>query len=382
MKNEEQPLFVSDPQTNKEGMSSYTSYTLQGSKLSEGRSRRYRDFDALRKKMVERWPGIYIPNIPHKKYIGNQDKETIGLRMQMLNLFLKKICQINYLYKSEELTTFLEASNDIRKNLDNLKPDTIENLLRKYSQVFTDYDDNFDVIEGKKEQEEFSKKLLANYPKLKEFRHLVFQEKENYYQTHKIETKVLNLITLYEKNILTEFVDQDEDKKVLFNMKNIELCKDITNTQEKMINPYDRLYQSLTEDYLATEAMKDALDGLKYLQDYYMKLTRNLTTTNVALNDLQAGKTSIKNIFGKRDGNINKLTQQKEKLETDIDHLGQIIKISTFNMQNQIKNFKVKSLEHYYAQLARIKKDTESNAKLTDDLWETVCKDPNISSTD
>ena len=36
-------------------------------------------------------------------------------------------------------------------------------------------------------------------------------------------------------------------------------------------------------------------------------------------------------------------------------------------MQNQIKNFKVKSLEHYYAQLARIKKDTESNAKLTDD---------------
>ena len=68
MENEEvQQLFVSDPILNKDGVTQYTSYTLQGSKIPEPVSRRYRDFDALRKKFVERWPGVFIPNIPHKK---------------------------------------------------------------------------------------------------------------------------------------------------------------------------------------------------------------------------------------------------------------------------------------------------------------------------
>ena len=31
---------------------------------------------------------------------------------------------------------------------------------------------------------------------------------------------------------------------------------------------------------------------------------------------------------------------EKEKLEKDIEYLRQVIKIATFNMQNEIKNFK------------------------------------------
>ena len=69
----------------------------------------------------------------------------------------------------------------------------------------------------------------------------------------------------------------------------------------------------------------------------------------------------------------------KERLEKDIDYLGQIIKIATFNMQNQIKKYKTVSLENYYSQLKMIAKDTEFNAKISDDLWETIVKDKNIS---
>ena len=94
MENEGQQLYVSDPVFNKEGVSGYTSYTLQGSKLPEPLSRRYRDFDALRKKLVERWPGVFIPNIPHKKTMGNTDKEIVGLRIEMINRFLKKLSKI------------------------------------------------------------------------------------------------------------------------------------------------------------------------------------------------------------------------------------------------------------------------------------------------
>ena len=98
-------------------------------------------------------------------------------------------------------------------------------------------------------------------------------------------------------------------------MKNIDLCKNISNAQEKVINPYDRLYEAITEDYLDTEAMKEALESLKKLQDDYNKLTKNLTSTNITLNDLQAGKSNIKSMlsFKGREENISGLMMEKEK---------------------------------------------------------------------
>ena len=376
-----QPLFVSDPVFNKEGVTGFTSYTLQGSKLPEPLSRRYRDFDALRRKFIDRWPGVFIPNIPHKKTVGNKDKEIVGLRIEMINRFLKKLSKIDYLFNSDEMELFLQNSSNVSKTLDSIKEDTYEELLKKYASVFTDYDDNFDTITGKKDQDEFAKKLNENYPKLRAFRTFIAQEKERFKDVQKNYLVIINNLSIYEKEVVNTFVNNDENKLVFYNMKNIDLCKNISNAQEKVINPYDRLYEAITEDYLDTEAMKEALESLKKLQDDYNKLTKNLTSTNITLNDLQAGKSNIKSMFSfkGREESISGLMMEKEKLEKDIENLGQVIKIATFNMQNQIKNFKNVSLEHYYGELSRIEKDTESNAKIFDDLWDTVVKDGNIS---
>ena len=382
MENEEvQQLFVSDPIKNKDGIKEFTSYTLQGSKIPEPVSRRYRDFDALRNKFLERWPGVFIPNIPHKKAIGSTDKEIVDLRIEMINRFLKKLSHIDYLFNSDEMELFLQNSNNVPKTLENIKQDSYQELLKKYSGVFTDYDDNFDTIAGKSEQDEFYKQLGVLYPKLRTFRAFIFQERERFKSVQQNYIAVINMLSTYEKEIVNNFVNNDENKLVFFNMKNIDLCKNISNVQEKMINPYDRLYDSITEDYLDTEAMQEALESLKSLQDNYNKLTKNLTSTNVQLNDLQAGKTNVKSLlrFKNREDNINSLMAEKEKLEKDIDYLGQIIKIATFNMQNQIKKFKIVCLENYYSELSKIEKDTEYNAKIFDELWETVVKDKNIS---
>ena len=382
MKNVEgYPLFVSDPIFNKESVGGFTSYTLQGSKIPEPLSRRYRDFHALRKKLIERWPGVFVPNIPHKKTVGNKDKEIIGMRVEMINRFLKKLSKIDYLYNSDEMQLFLQNSSNVSKTLDNIKEDSYEELLKKYSSVFTDYDDNFDTLKGKTEQDEFHKKLAENYPRLRSFRAFIYMQKERFKDEQKNYLAVINLISLYEKEIVNTFVNNDENKLVFFNMKNIDLCKIISNAQEKVINPYDRLYDAITEDYLNTEAMSEALDSLKTLQDNYNKLTKNLTSTNVQLNDLEAGKSNVKSMFSfkGREESISGLMMEKEKLEKDIENLGQVIKIATFNMQNEIKNFKNISLESYYGELSRIESDTEANAKIFDDLWETVVKDGNIS---
>ena len=378
MENEEvQQLFVSDPIKNKDGIKEFTSYTLQGSKIPEPVSRRYRDFDALRNKFLERWPGVFIPNIPHKKAIGSTDKEIVDLRIEMINRFLKKLSHIDYLFNSDEMELFLQNSNNVPKTLENIKQDSYQELLKKYSGVFTDYD----TIAGKSEQDEFYKQLGVLYPKLRTFRAFIFQERERFKSVQQNYIAVINMLSTYEKEIVNNYVNNDENKLVFFNMKNIDLCKNISNVQEKMINPYDRLYDSITEDYLDTEAMQEALESLKSLQDNYNKLTKNLTSTNVQLNDLQAGKTNVKSLlrFKNREDNINSLMAEKEKLEKDIDYLGQIIKIATFNMQNQIKKFKIVSLDNYYNELSKIERDTEKNARIYDELWDIVVKDKNIS---
>ena len=153
----EPEMYVSDPQYIKEGMKGFTFYSLKGSHVPETISRRYRDFEALRKKMVERWPGIFIPKLPNKKKVGNKGKNISVIRVEMLNRFLKKISKIKYLLNSEELGLFLQNTSNVGRTLDGLKEQTYEDLSRKYFSTFLEYDSNFDTITGKNEQDIFSK---------------------------------------------------------------------------------------------------------------------------------------------------------------------------------------------------------------------------------
>ena len=328
---------------------------------------------------MERWPGVYIPNLPHKKKVGNKSKKIVSMRLKMINRFLKKLSKLDYLFNSEEMDLFLQNTSSVTKTLEGIKLENYEDLLKKYSLAFTDYDDNFDINSGKKEQDKFLKQITEIYPKIKHFRSLVSQAKERYRGEQQNYLDVINMLTLYEKETIKDFVNNDENKLVFFNMKNIELCENISNAQEQVINPYERLYEAITEDYLNTEAIIEGLETLKNLQETYGKLAKNYNNTNTLLIELQAGKQSVKTMFKNKEKEISKLISEKEEQEKNINDLGEIIKIATFNMQNTITNFKTVSLNNYYAELSRIEGDTEKNAIIFDNLWETVVKDKNIS---
>ena len=379
MEDNEPEMYVTDPVFTKDHVKGYISYTLKGSRVPEPLSRRYRDFDALRKKLVERWPGVYIPNIPHKKMVGNKGKRIIAIRVEMINRFLKKLSKIEYLFNTEEMELFLQNTSNVSKTLDGIKLENYEDLLKKYSSAFTDYDDNFDTTAGKAEQQKFEKKLDEIYPKIKNFRNIVLHARDRYKSEQENYLAVINMISLYEKETISNFVNSDESKLVFFNMKNEELCHHISDAHEQVINPYDRLYNAITEDYLNTEAMKESLETLKDLQETYNKLNKNFENVNGKLNDFQQGKSSVKTMFKNKEKEITKLTAEKESLEKDMDDLGKIIKIAIFNMQNEIRDFKMVSLDNYYAELSRIEGDTEKNATISDNLWDTVIKDKNIS---
>ena len=376
----EPEMYVSDPQYIKEGVKGFTFYSLKGTKVPEVLSRRYRDFDALRKKMVERWPGIYIPKLPNKKkVVGNKGQKLSLIRAEMINRFLKKIAKIKYLMESDEMGLFLQNTSNVGKTLEAIKAENYEDLSKKYFSTFLDYDDNFDTKAGKEDQDKFEKKLLESLPKMKNFLLLVSAAMERFADEQENYSAVINMLSFYEKESLSNFVNNDENKLVFFNMKNQELCENIGNSQKQVINPYSRLYSAITDDYLNSEAMTEALEGLKNLQDSYNKLNKSLSNINIELSELQAGKGSVKSLFKNKEKEIARLNNDKEAIEKNINNLGNAIKIATFNMQNAIKDFKITELDNYYAELSRIESDTEKNAQISDDLWETVIKDKNIS---
>lgn len=173
-----------------------------------------------------------------------------------------------------------------------------------------------------------------------------------------------------------------EDKLVFFNSNNSDLNKSIADTLENYKNPFDKLHESISEDYLDVEAMIDAFNSLNGLQETYEKLTKNFATCSAQLTDLQAGKTNIKTVFSfkSRDRDIDSLIKEKDELEKNIESLGQIIKIATFNMENEVSKFRQASLELYYKELITLQKASKNNYHYLNNLWCSLAQDPNLQT--
>ena len=59
-------IYISNSTLTKDTLGSYYNYTLQGTKIIESIERRFKDFETLRSKLRLRWPGIFLPRLPHK----------------------------------------------------------------------------------------------------------------------------------------------------------------------------------------------------------------------------------------------------------------------------------------------------------------------------
>jgi sorting nexin-1/2 len=80
-------------------------------------SRRYKEFFALRTTLAQRWPGIYIPAIPEKKLVGNNDDGFLEERRHLLERFMKECGRLDYVTHSKEFKIFARDKGDIEKIL-------------------------------------------------------------------------------------------------------------------------------------------------------------------------------------------------------------------------------------------------------------------------
>ena len=89
------PMYIENSEKHGKNVGSFISYTLNGKDIIGKMTRRYSDFFALYEKLVQRWPGVYIPKIPPKIITKNTSRKKIKRRMRLLNRFCLNLSEID-----------------------------------------------------------------------------------------------------------------------------------------------------------------------------------------------------------------------------------------------------------------------------------------------
>ena len=130
------PMYIEHPEKHDKNIGSFISYTLNGTDIVGKITRRYSDFFALYEKLVQRWPGIYIPRIPPKIITKNTSRKRVKRRMRLLNRFCLNLSEIDYLYNCDETSMFKgnnqeDAHEFIIFMIDILHEDLNKNIYKK-----------------------------------------------------------------------------------------------------------------------------------------------------------------------------------------------------------------------------------------------------------
>lgn len=367
------PMYIDNPKKVDKTVTSYISYTLDGTDLTEQLTRRYSDFYALYEKLLQRWPGIYIPRIPPKKITGNQDPNIIKTRMRLLNRFCLNLSNIEYLYKAEETTIFKNNIPDVANSINKLPELSYGDLLSRMKEAFPEFNENYDMIVGKSKISEFDAFLKKCQKNIEEFQNSVNLASEKREIERKQYLEMIQGFSNYEKDNMISYADNNENSLIFSNPAYSSLSEKVLKLKQEMINPFVAFKNWLEEEELDVEAMQIAIKQINQLLEEEDKLKEKLLTLEEDIKKGQAGQVNFfKGLFKKKEDIIAETEKEKENIEQKIKDLEVIIKIVGDNMENQIEVFKNDKTQNYYKYLKMFAILQRESNKVVRELWTLV----------
>ena len=383
------PMYIDNPKkVEKPVVGSFIQYTMDGTDITEPLTRRYSDFFSLYEKLLQRWPGIYIPRIPPKKITGNMDPSVIRTRMRLLNRFCLNLSNIEYLYKAEETNIFRNNIPDVANAINKLPELSLSEILTRMKEAFPEYNENYDIIVGKSKFETFETFLTACEKKIGEFKSSVDSASEKRDADKKQFLELVKGFTNYEKDNMMIYADNNVNSLIFFNPAYSSLSERVLKLKQDMINPFVAFRDWLQEEILDVEAMKEALKQIRNLLETESKLKDKLNTLEEDLKKGQQGQVNIfKSIFKKKEDIIAEMEKEKEITQQKIADIGEIIKIVGDNMENQIEIFKNDKTQNYYKYLKMFAILQRESNRVIRELWTLVKNglndiNPNMASDD
>lgn len=365
------PMYVKDPVVN-DAMIKYVTYTLAGRSINQDHLiRRFSDFFALREKLVERWPGIFIPSIPPKKAVGNLEPKNVDHRMRKLNDFCYKLSHYSFLMNSEEVQMFQTATGDCGKAITALPKLSYTDILQKYQSTFTNYYENYDIILGKGKMIELSsflKRALKNIKAFKETVTTAYSRSEDELERY---ISMMKSIEEYETKTLAEYAE-NSNKLIFSNGDKGDIIDRISALDTTLLNPYRYLVDWVESEEMDLEAMLETLDGLTGLNTTMEKLQQKIDNIDRDLKNGTYEKKGFMKLFSSEKNSKEGLESQKQKCEEDIEALKMILKIAHCNMECQFGHFKEEKVKMYQKSIKLFAITQRGNNKFLEDLWKDI----------
>ena len=381
--------MVSDPLL-VEGIKSYVQYKVTGELVKEPIYRRFSDFYSLREKLVERWPGLYIPNLPPKLTMGNLEKKVIEMRTRVINDFCHKISKFDFILDSDELQIFLIRCNDVSKAINNLPKLNYEEILARYKKIFSDVvqkieEENCELEKYVKKINDaipFMKKVLLN---LKGFKKSIISTEENKEKEINYYYDLMNVFRNFEKHTLMEYVNNDKDKLVFSNPTNKETFQKISDIKEQFKNPFTELASWIDDDILDFNAMLFSLESIINLNELLDKLNSRLTAIEDEIIKYRSNEYNYLTLWIKWktvEGILFDLRQEEKTTRNTIKALNSIISIASKITLDNLEIFKVVKLQRYHKHIKKFAEVQKANGDIINKLWSYISNDPKLKDKD
>lgn len=366
------PMFIENPQKTDKKVGSYISYTLNGTDITEQMSRRYSDFHALYEKLIQRWPGVYVPRIPPKKITKNTSRKMIKRRMRLLNRFCLNLSNIDYLYSCDETSLFKGNTPDLANAISKLPELSLEDTLSRMKDAFPKYNENYDILIGKGKIFEFEGYLKKSIKNIEQFQKTVEIAAEKREHEKKKYVEFINGFVDYEKNAMLSYADDNNSCLIFNNPSYTELAEKVSKLKDQMINPYTAFKDWLEEEYLDTEAMTIAIKGIFELMEKEDKIRQKLESIEADLKKIEGGGSSLKTLFKKKEDVIANKQKEKEEAQEKLDNAALLVKIVAENMENQIEEFKTLKTQTYYKYLKIFAILQRESNRVIRELWTLI----------
>ena len=337
-------FYVENPKLIEDPLGSYTSYTMKGKRIKNSIERRYKEFDYLRIKIQEKFPGIIIPNLPHKQIIGEKQKKIIDMRIEQINRFCYKISKLPFYNFISEIEVFLQNSNnDIIKSLDNISKENYFEISNKYENCFGEIPQDFNSENCKNKHFNFIENLKIKNKKINDLIQLINSFQNQYQKSIENYNKTINAFSNFENGIIKEYADNKNNKLIFTNSQNTDLNQKI-NEIKKLNNPYNELLENINEDLLDNESIIETYNIIINLEQNYLK------------------------------------NKNKEQDNNNIIGLEKILKYDIWLFDKEINNYKSKNLKYYYYELSQLIKSFKNNNILIENIINSILTNSNLTS--
>ena len=261
--------------------------------------RRYREFDALAQVIKNRWPGIYVPSIPEKKFMQDKNNEFIEERRTLLERFMKECAKFDYIVFSKEFKLFARGNGEVDKVLLSLSKQTPMQVLEKYRLNF-----KLDEDQDPEKVNDYRESILLFQTYLRKTIPVMEMQKKSLKQMQRIRTlhdqahpTLIRTLMKFEETGLDFYTGNDQAARVLNHKNNGSLKERFDESSNKWKNPYHEAHIWLKGEFLDVKGMHEALQGRETVMRAMLATEQKKKDDTKEMQKLSDGKTTLKSVF-------------------------------------------------------------------------------------